>query len=51
MDAMLFTIFITAISLVIVVGCLVAIVMSTSHGTAWLQSLWRRNVGTDDDRP
>ncbi|MBE0567105.1 MAG: hypothetical protein IH621_14180 [Krumholzibacteria bacterium] len=37
---MFFTIAITIISLAILVGCVVAIVMSTSSGAAWLQSLW-----------
>lgn len=46
---MLFTIFIAAVSLVIVVGCIVAIIMSTSHGTAWLQSLWRSGADRDPD--
>ena len=42
---MFFTIYIVIVSLAIVVGCVVAIIMSTSHGTAWLQSLWDRRRG------
>ncbi len=42
---MFFTIYIVIVSLAIVVGCVVAIIMSTSHGTAWLQSLWERQRG------
>ena len=39
---MFFTITIVIVSLAIVVGCVVAIIMSTSDGAAWLQSLWDR---------
>ena len=39
---MFFTVYIAIVSLAILVGCVVAIVMSTSGGSAWLQSLWER---------
>ncbi len=39
---MFFTIYIVIVALAIIVGCIVAIVMSTSQGSAWLQSLWER---------
>lgn len=48
---MFFKITIVIVSLAIVVGCVVAIIMSTSGGAAWLQSLWdrRRGAGRPSD--
>lgn len=48
---MFFTIAITVICLAILVGCIAAIVMSTSGGAAWLQSLWERRSGDRSDSP
>lgn len=37
---MFFNIYIGIVFAAVIVGCIVAIIMSTSHGTRWLQSLW-----------
>ncbi len=47
---MFMNLFIVIVAAAILVGCIVAIVMSTSHGTAWLQSLWQGGRDEDDDR-
>lgn len=48
---MFMTIYIAVVAVLILVGCVVAIVMSTSHGSSWLQSRWEgtREGGTGDD--
>ena len=38
---MVFAVVSVLLALVIVVASVIAIVMSTSHGTAWIQSLWK----------
>lgn len=48
---MFFTVAITIICLAILVGCVAAIVMSTSSGAAWLQSLWEKRSGDRSDSP
>ena len=50
---MFFTVFIAVLSVVIVGLSLLAIVMSTSHGSAWVQSVWqaRTDEHERDDRP
>ncbi|HPF69442.1 MAG TPA: hypothetical protein PLQ13_02130 [Candidatus Krumholzibacteria bacterium] len=53
---MFFTIYITLVSAVVLVGCLVAILMSTTSGARWLQSLWPGRTAEaaapeDDGRP
>ena len=42
----LFTLVIVFISLVVLLVCVVAIIMSTTHGSARLQGLWQRTEGT-----
>jgi hypothetical protein len=44
---MFFNIYIGIVSVAVILGCIVAIIMSTSHGTRWIQSLW---TGQDDGR-
>ena len=48
---MLFTLVIVFISLLVLLVCVVAIIMSTTHGSAWLQGLWQRteDTGSGDD--
>jgi len=45
---MFLNLFIVVVLLAIVVGCLVSVIMSTSHGASWLQSLWEREEAPRD---
>jgi MFS superfamily sulfate permease-like transporter len=42
---MFFTVYMVILTVAIVVGCIIAIIMSTSHGMEWIESLWRRRQG------
>jgi len=38
---MVFAVVSVLLALVIIVASVIAIIMSTSHGTTWIQSLWK----------
>jgi len=50
---MVFAVISVLLAVVIIVASVIAIIMSTSHGTAWIQSLWKSGKETErrPDRP